>query len=135
MDGDKGRPSVIELLQQLGREVGELIRAELAAFKDEMMREVRGIAQAGMWFGAAALFGVLALAALTAFLILALTTAMPAWAAALAVTVLYGAIAGGLALAAKSRLDKVLPLRIDDIKQSVKEDVAWIRSGIKSANE
>lgn len=135
MDERESHDSLSDSLRRLGADFGDLLRAELALFKSEMMAEMRGVMQAGIGFAAAALVGLLALGAMTAFLILVLALAMPAWGAALVVTILYGAVAAGLALAAKARLNAALPVDIDETKQSVKEDVAWIRSGIRSASK
>ena len=54
-------------------------------------------------FGGAGMFGLYALGALTACVILALATAMTGWLAALIVTAIYGAIAGVLALTGKEQ--------------------------------
>jgi len=135
MDARERDDSLSGSLHRLGADLGDLIRAELALFKSEMMGEARRVLQAAIGFGAAGLVGLLALGAMTAFLILVLSLAMPAWGAALVVTILYGATAAGLALAAKARLNSALPLDIDETKRSVKEDVAWIRSGIKFGNK
>ena len=77
--------SVGELLKQLANEMTTLMRQELELAKAEM-REKAGKAGPGfgMW-GAAGAMALLALGALTAFLILALDGAMPNWLAALIV--------------------------------------------------
>jgi hypothetical protein len=79
-------------------------------------------------FGAAGVFGLYALGALTATVILALSLAMKGWLAALVVTVVYGAIAGVLALAGKSNVSKRRAARaradrsdLEVAKQRVKE--------------
>lgn len=67
-----------------------------------------GIA-AGMLAGAA-VFAFGAFGALTAFLILALAEAMPAWAASLIVIALYGVVATVLAVLARNRWRRATPL-------------------------
>jgi VIT1/CCC1 family predicted Fe2+/Mn2+ transporter len=69
--------------------------------------------QAGVasgFFAGAALFGLGAFAALTTFLILALAEAIPAWAAALVVLALYGAVAAVLGMIGRSRWHRAMPL-------------------------
>ena len=75
-------------------------------------------------FGGAGVFGVYAFGALTAAIILALSLAMTGWLAALIVAVLYGAIAGVLALQGKSKVKAGTPPMPEQTVQSVKADVA-----------
>lgn len=58
---------------------------------------------------------------------LALATAMAGWLAALIVTVVYGAIAGGLALTGKNKVQEGVPPVPEQTVESVKEDVAWTK--------
>jgi uncharacterized membrane protein YqjE len=127
----RDRP-VGELLRQLADETTTLVRQELELAKAEMAEKGKkaGIG-AGMW-GAAGVVGLLALGALTAFLILTLDGAVPNWAAALIVAVAYGAIAGVLYMLGKQRVDaagKPVPEQTID---NVKEDVEWAKTRAKS---
>ena len=63
-----------------------------------------------------------------AFFILLLDIAMPAWLAALIVTVVYGAVAGILALSGKERMSRATPPTPQRTITSVKEDVQWAKS-------
>jgi hypothetical protein len=75
---------------------------------------------AGGFFGGAALFGLGAFAALTTFLILALAEVIPAWAAALVVLALYGAVAAVLTVIGRSRWQRAMPLvPTTEIRQTV----------------
>jgi hypothetical protein len=85
--------------------------------------------QAGIGFGMFGAAGVVALYAvggLTACVILVLSTAMTAWLAALIVTLVYGAIAGILALTGKSRVRQGVPPTPERTVQTVKKDVQTI---------
>jgi hypothetical protein len=62
-----------------------------------------------------------------------LSLAMAPWLAALVVTALWGIAAAALVSAAVAKLRETLPLQFDKTTRSVKEDVEWIKSGIKSA--
>src|SRR6476659_11474443 len=82
-----------DLVKQLSEQTSTLVRKEVELAKAELaVKGKRAGIGAGM-FGGAGLFGLFALGALTAGLILLLATAMTAWLAALIVAVVYGAVA------------------------------------------
>jgi uncharacterized membrane protein YqjE len=118
-----GELSVPELMRQLSDQTATLVRQELELAKAELaVKGKRAGVGAGM-FGAAGVFGLYALGALTATVILALSLAMKGWLAALIVTVVYGAIAGVLALAGKSNVSKGVPPVPEQTVETVREDV------------
>jgi hypothetical protein len=69
-----------------------------------------------------------------ATLILLLDLAMPAWLAALIVTVAYGAVAAVLALRGKQRVAEATPAAPEQTIESVKEDVQWAKTRATSRN-
>jgi hypothetical protein len=83
-------------------------------------------------FGGAALLGLGAFGALTAFLIALLSLELQVWAAALIVTVIYGIAAYVLAQSGKKKLHEAAPLAPEQTAQSVKEDIEWVRTRAKS---
>jgi hypothetical protein len=122
-----------ELLGQLSQETATLVRQEVELAKAELSEKAKaGGAAAGM-FGAAAFAGWLAAATFTAFLILVLAEAMPAWAAALAITLVYAGVAVFLALRGKERVKEMTPPVPEQTIETVKEDVEWARTQMKSA--
>jgi hypothetical protein len=84
-------------------------------------------------FGGASVVGLYALGALTAAIILILATAMTAWLAAAIVAAAYGVVAGGLALAGRSRVKQATPPVPEQATQSVKEDVQWAKAKAQQA--
>jgi hypothetical protein len=131
---DKRSESTAELVMELSREVSQLVREEIALAKAEMTEKGKkaGIG-AGMLSGAV----VLALAAVggsMATLILLLDLVMPAWLAALIVTLVYGAVAAVLALRGKERITDAAPPAPEQTIESVKEDVQWAKSHATSRN-
>jgi hypothetical protein len=152
--GDAREKDIKELLKDLGQGVTtllrqeiELIKAELAektdVVRDELqdtITEVRlemevakaEFAEAGKkagmgagLFGTAGLLGLAAFGTFTAGLVALIAQAMAVWAAALLVTVLYGAIGGGLALAGRKQVKEVdLP-----VPETVKRLRALLESG------
>jgi Putative Actinobacterial Holin-X, holin superfamily III len=127
------RTSLTESVEHLGRDLGDLIRAELALFKKEAMREMRGLAAAGIWLGAGAIIGLAALGAFTAFCIIALSLVFQPWLASLLITFIWGFAALSMLAAAKIKLQSALPVDLKETTRSVKEDIEWIKSGAKSA--
>jgi hypothetical protein len=126
------RPPLTESLADLARDLGDLFRAELTHFKSELAREGRKLAVAGVWLAGAAVMGLAFLGVFTAFLVLVLTLVFSPWLAALIVTVAWGFAAFSLLAAAKIKLESTLPIEMET-PRSVKEDLEWIKSGIKSA--
>jgi uncharacterized membrane protein YqjE len=119
---------VSDRAQLLVREEIELAKAEVAA------KGKRAGIGAGM-FGGAGLVGLYALGALTAAVILALSTAVAGWLAALIVAVVYAAVAGVLALRGKAQVQSATPPVPERAVESVKEDVEWTKQRVKSARQ
>ncbi len=127
--GDSGQSppmsdqSVGELLKQLSEQTSTLVRQELDLAKAELV--VKG-KQAGIgagMFGAAGVFGLYAVGALTAAIVLVLSLAMKGWLAAVIVAAAYGAVAGILALVGKGRVQQAVPPTPERTVQTLKEDV------------
>jgi uncharacterized membrane protein YqjE len=117
-----------ELVKQLTEDMRTLVRKEIELGKAELTEKgKRAGVGAGMLSGGAVL-GLLALAALTTGLIAALDTAMPLWLAALIVGVVYGAIAGVLALTGKNKVQEAAPPVPEETVDSVKEDMQWLKN-------
>jgi hypothetical protein len=142
----------------IASEMSEIARRSRDELKVSGVRAVSGVAA----FGAAGLVAVLGAAVLTACFVLALGRAMPDWAAALIVGLVYLVIVGVFAVAARDRLRRVAALvsrgtleRLrtsaralvtpsDAARQAVsrmpeqtietlKEDVEWIKDPTRSA--
>jgi uncharacterized membrane protein YqjE len=129
--GESGKPVTV-LLRELGDEIATLVRAEFALAKAEVAEKGRTLVPIATMGGLAAVLGLGAFVALTACVIAALTLAMPVWAAALLVAVVYGATAAVLALSARKRLQHLPPLVPEQTAQTVKEDVEWAKIRAKS---
>jgi uncharacterized membrane protein YqjE len=122
-----------ELFKRLSDQVSTLARQEVELAKAELAAKGRLAGRAAGFLGAAALLGLCALGALTALLILALDEAIPAWAAALVVTVVMAALAGLLALAGKRRLEQTGPPVPTETIESTKEDIKWAKTQLQSS--
>lgn len=122
-----------ELLGQLSQETATLVRQEVELAKAEVGQKAKaGGAAAGM-FGGAAFAALLAAGTFTAFLILVLAEAMPAWVAALVITLVYAGAAAFLALRGKERVKDMTPPVPEQTVETLKEDVEWAKSRMTSA--
>jgi len=132
---DERNASTAELVKELSREVSQLVREEIALAKADMTHKGKhaGIG-AGMLSGAAVL-GLAAVGGSMAFLMLVLDSWMPAWLAALFVTVVYGAAAAFLALRGRERISHATPPAPKQTIESVKEDVQWAKTHATSNSE
>jgi uncharacterized membrane protein YqjE len=124
-----------ELLKQLSDQTTTLVRQEIELAKLEVREKGKKAGIGAGMFGGAGVFGLYAVGALTATIILALATFLPGWVAALIVTVIYGAIAGVLALRGKSQVKEATPPMPEQAVETTKEDVRWVKTRAQSARE
>ncbi len=121
-----------ELLKQLSEETATLVRQELELAKAEIATTGKRAGIGVGLVGAGGIIAFLAAGAFTAFLILVLDTFMPAWLAALVVTLVYGAIAGVLALRGRDKVKDATPPAPQTV-ETVKEDIEWAKNPTRSA--
>jgi hypothetical protein len=127
--------SVADLLKQLSDQTATLVRQELDLAKAEVTAKGKKAGLGAGMFGGSGVFGLYAIGALTACLILALSTAMDGWLAALIITVVYGAIAGVLALTGKNKVQEGVPPIPEEAVESTKEDVQWTKQRVKEGRQ
>jgi uncharacterized membrane protein YqjE len=125
--------SLGELLKQLSEQTTRLVHQELELAKAELQQKGKQAGAGAGMFGGAGALGLAALGALTACFILALNAIMPAWLAALIVAVVYGAIAAFLALRGRDKVKQATPLVPEQTVETVKEDVEWAKTQMRSA--
>jgi len=130
---DLREQSIGELLKRLSEETSTLVRQELELAKAEATQKGKEAGVGAGLFGGAGVTGLLALGALTAAIILALDLAMPGWLAALIVAIVYGAIAGVLALRGRDRFKQAGPPVPEQTIETVKEDARWAKTRARSA--
>jgi uncharacterized membrane protein YqjE len=132
-DGDLRERPIGELLKQLSEETTTLVRQELDLAKAEVAQKGQQAGKGAGMFGGAGVVGFLALAALTAALIMLIDKATPNWVAALIVAVVYAAIGGILALQGRNKVREAAPPVPEQTVDSVKEDVQWAKTRTQSA--
>jgi uncharacterized membrane protein YqjE len=124
--------SLPELLKQLSQETTQLVHQELELAKAELQQKGKQAGAGAGMFGGAGALGLAALGALTACCILALNAVMPAWLAALIVAVVYGIIAFVLVKQGQARLKRATPPVPEQTIETVKEDVEWAKTQMRS---
>jgi uncharacterized membrane protein YqjE len=127
--------SMGELFKELSSDLSTLMRQELKLAQVEMTQKGKQAGLGAGMFGGAGLMALLAAGTLTACVVAALSEGMDVWLAALIVTVIYGAIAGVLALTGKNRVSKATPPVPEQTVDTVKEDVQWAKTQLPSGNK
>jgi hypothetical protein len=124
-----------EVAKSLTSDLSLLLRQEIDLAKAEMAEKGRTAAPGLGMFGGAGIVALCAAGALTAFLILVLSTFLPDWAAALIVGAVLAAVAYVLVQQGKERVaDAGAPVPEQTI-ETVKEDVEWAKTRASSARK
>src|SRR4051812_4156218 len=111
-----------ELVKDLSTQVSTLVRQELELAKVELTAKGKQAGIGAGMFGGAGLFALYGVGALVATAILALSTAVAAWLAALIVAVVLFAVAGVMALMGKARAQRAAPPMPEQTVATIKED-------------
>ena len=111
-----------DLLRELVGDGQRLVREEVRFARAELREEVRKGTRGGAGLGAGGALLYAALLCLAATLVLAGATFMPAWIAALIVTVLYAGAGLGAVQYGRQRLAQARPARA---VQGIQEDRRW----------
>jgi uncharacterized membrane protein YqjE len=123
---------IAELVKDLAGQTSTLVRQEIQLAQAEVTEKGRVAGRGAGLLGGAAMAALLALGALTACLIAALDAAVPLWAAALIVTVLWAVVGALLARAGRAALQNATPPAPQTV-ETVKEDIQWAKTRTGSA--
>jgi uncharacterized membrane protein YqjE len=134
---DLRQRSTLELVKDLTQQASALVQQEIELVKvevrenvelakSEMTEKARTAGMGVALLAAAAVAGLIALGTLTAFVILALDGAMPNWAAALCVAVVWAAAGVVLAMYGRRKIDEMGTAVPSRTIEAVKEDVEWL---------
>jgi uncharacterized membrane protein YqjE len=124
-------PSTGQLISDLTSQISQLVRDEARLAQVEMTQKAKRLGIGAGLFGGAGLFAFFGLAALITTGILALDLVLPAWLAALIVTVLLFAVAGVLALIGKKDVQKGSPPVPTEAIESTKTDVQTVKESAR----
>ena len=110
----------------VAEDISTLVKAEIALAKAELSQPLKAKAAGAGAFGAAGALGWLGLQGLLITAGLALALVLPAWLAALIVTVVL--LVGAAAAAMVGKRKMAAKVSLDTTKANVEEDVAWTKS-------
>jgi Putative Actinobacterial Holin-X, holin superfamily III len=132
-DRDPTDKTLAQLLSDLSQELSALMHQELDLAKAEVTAKGKRLGVgAGLLIGAGVV-AFLGLAAVVACVIAALSQALAVWLAALLVGVALLTIAGVLGVLGKTDIQRASPPVPEEAVESTKEDVAWLKTQVKSA--
>ncbi|MGY2004112.1 phage holin family protein [Blastococcus sp. SYSU DS1024] len=131
VDAEPENASTGELIGRLTEQISRLVRDEARLAQVEMTQKAKRLGVGAGLFGAAGLVAFFGLAALITTAILALALLMPAWLAALIVTLVLFAIAGVLALVGKKDVQKGSPPVPTEAISSVQTDIATVKESAR----
>lgn len=114
----------------VAEDLSALIKAEIALAKAELSGGAKDKAAGAGAFVAAAILGWLALQGLLITAGFALALVVPAWLAALIVSVVLLLIAGVAAMIGKGKIKT--PVSLETTRANVEEDVAWTKSHLSN---
>jgi hypothetical protein len=123
--------STAQLVSQMTEQVTVLVRDELALARAEMTEKGKRAGKGAGLLGGA---GVLALYGVSALLVTIgalLALVMPAWVAALVVTVVVFAVAGVAALLGRKQVKQAVPPAPTAAMDSTKRDVDAVKSAVR----
>jgi uncharacterized membrane protein YqjE len=121
-----------ELVKDLSAQTSTLVRKEIELAKAELQEKGKVAGKGAGMLAGAAVFGLLAMGALTAALIALLDKAMATWVAALIVMALWAIVALVLAKAGQKALKSATPPAPQTV-ETVKEDIQWAKNPTGSA--
>jgi uncharacterized membrane protein YqjE len=124
-----------ELLRELSQQTTELVRQEIELAKAEIGEKGKQAGLGAGMFGGAGVFGLGAFATLTTAIVVGLDQAMALWLAALIVAIVYGAVAAALGLRGKRQVEEVGAPVPEQTTESVKEDVQWAKTRMRSGRK
>ena len=121
-----------ELVKDLAGQTSTLVRQEIKLAQAEVTQKGKVAGKGAGLLAGAAVFGLLAMGALTAALIALLDKAMATWVAALIVMALWAIVAAVLAKAGQKALKSATPPAPQTV-ETVKEDIQWAKTQTGSA--
>jgi hypothetical protein len=126
-EAERREQSIAEHVRGLSEESAGLVREQAQLIREDLIDELKRLGLGGVMLGGAGLLGVGSFGALTAGLINAFGGGKRG---ALTVTAIYGAAAGGLAVAGQDQLRKTAARAADTLGR----DVQAAAEGVRQAN-
>ncbi len=125
-------PTLGALVHDLTQQMSTLVRDEMRLAQAEMTEKGKKAGLGLGLFGGAGVVALFGVATLLATVILALALVIPAWLAALIVTVVLFAVSGVLALAGRKNVAEATPAKPEEAIDGLKRDVATVKGAHRS---
>lgn len=125
-----GERSVSDVLQDILRNLQEMVRSEVRLAKVEIRDEVRRAVSSSIWIAAGVVGALSAWIFLLWTVAYSLATRMSMWAATLVVTVVMACIASVLVIGGIRRVRRIQPIPERTV-ESVKENLEWMKQPTK----
>ena len=123
-EAERREQSIAEHVRGLSEESAGLVREQAQLIRDDLIDELKRLGLGGVMLGGAGLLGLGAFGALTAGLVSAFGAGKRG---ALTVTVMYGAAAGGLAVAGRDQLRRTAARAADTLGRDVQAAAEGVR--------
>jgi hypothetical protein len=127
MQMQKDERSLGDLFSELAAETGTLVRQEVSLAQAEISDKANRVGKQIGYLAIGGAIGYAAMLAIMAGIIIALSRFVPAWAAALLVGAIVGAVSFFLISSAIERL-KNTNLKPEESVESIKEDAQWLKN-------
>jgi len=124
-------PSTSELVQRASEQISRLVRDELALAKAELTEKGKHAGVGIGLFGGSGVIALYGVGAAIATVIIALAIVLPAWLAALIVTVGLFLLAGLLALVGRAQVKRAVPVVPTEAKDSIQADIDTVTAAVK----
>ena len=125
----RDEPTIGELMSRISDQTSQLVRDEIRLAQAETSEKVKHGVMGVAGFGVAGVLALYGVGLLLTTAVLGLAEALPAWLAALIVTVLVLAGAAVAAVIGKKEVAEVAPVAPEKAVAGVKEDVATLKGG------
>jgi Putative Actinobacterial Holin-X, holin superfamily III len=125
-EAERREQSIAEHVRGLSEESAGMVREQAQLIRDDLIDELKRLGMGGVMLGGAGLLGLGAFGAFTTGLVSAFGGGTRG---ALTVTVVYGAGAGGLAVAGREQLRKTAARAADTLGRDVQAAAEGVRQG------
>jgi len=132
---DTSQQSTSELVKTASEQISRLVRDELKLAQAELAQKGKHAGIGAGLFGAGGLIALYGVAALITAVVLLLAYVMPAWLAAVIVSVVLLGVAAMLALIGKKQVSQATPPMPEDAVRNVKADVATVTGAVKEGKQ
>jgi uncharacterized membrane protein YqjE len=125
-----GDRSFSDVVQDIIRNVQEIVRAEVRLAKTEFLEEAAKTRSSLLWLGAGTVAAIFALFFLLLMIVDALTLVLPRWGAALIVGAVLALTAGVMVTAGLRQFKQIHPAPERTV-ETIKENIEWARQQTK----